>query len=216
MHPDERLRRQLQGADEHAFPDPEFMAALFDRLLVERPRSRRWLMASPRSSRSIRRVASAAAAAIIVATLGAIWLGSREGPGPATSPSAPSITTPSASPSTSASAAPSQRTATPRPSFAAPSPTTAAQAAIAALNVVDKAITAARGPAGLNLADQNRLFQLEDGIRPALERGDLTAARTVFDQLAAYVLSAEARLDSDGGRRLKSAVTGLDVLLPKP
>jgi hypothetical protein len=165
----------------------------------------------PAAFRSVTRLAAAAVVILAVIAVGAIALGSRGGPGPAAppSPSPAPIATPSAAPS---SAAPSPAASQPAQSPAASS---AAQAAIAALDLVDKGITAARGPVGLTVDDQSRLFQLEDDARGRLERGDVVTARQPFDQMVAYLATMGSKLDSDGGRRLQAAMAALDLLLPK-
>jgi hypothetical protein len=74
---------------------------------------------------------------------------------------------------------------------------------------------AGRGPLGLTLENQNRLFQLEDDIQGRLDSGDVVTARNPFDQLVAYIGTLGSKLNSDAGRRLQAALAALDLLLPK-
>jgi hypothetical protein len=99
-------------------------------------------------------------------------------------------------------------------SSAAPAPSGSPDPLRVALNEFDHAVTAARGPLGISDPDQSRLFALEDGIIADLDGGDRVAARAKVDEMLVAIAGMEARLDTDGGRRLKAAVVALDGLLP--
>jgi hypothetical protein len=136
------------------------------------------------------RIASAAAGVAVAIALGAC------------SPGASAVPLPSvALPSVDASAA----------SAAA---SVATQAALAALDQVDAAITANQASTGLTADEASSLKQLTAGIRTALQSGDTTAARTAIDNLSTKVDGFAAKLNTDAGTQLKAAIAALKAALP--
>jgi hypothetical protein len=83
------------------------------------------------------------------------------------------------------------------------------QAALAALDQVDAAITANQTSGALTADDATSLKQLSSGIRTALQSGDMTAAKTAVDNLATKVDALASKLSGDAGTQLKAAITAL-------
>jgi hypothetical protein len=83
------------------------------------------------------------------------------------------------------------------------------QMALDALDKVDSAISANQAAAGLTADDVTALETLTASIRTALQTGDLTAARSAIDQLAAKVSGMSAMHDTAGGKQLADAVSAL-------
>jgi hypothetical protein len=88
------------------------------------------------------------------------------------------------------------------------------QAALAALDQVDTAITANQTPNGLTADEAASLKQLTAGIRTALQSGDTTAARTAIDNLSTKVDGFASKLNTDTGAQLKAAIAALKAALP--
>jgi len=135
-------------------------------------------------------LATAAAGVILAMALAAC------APGPSNNPSValPSVSVPSVDVSAAASVA--------------------SQAALAALDQIDTAITANQTSAGLTADDASSLKQLTAGIRTSLQTGDTTAARTAVDNLSTKVDALAAKLNTDAGKLLKDAITALKAALP--
>jgi hypothetical protein len=110
--------------------------------------------------------------------------------------------------------------AVPLPSVALPSidasaaASIGAQAALAALDQVDAAITANQTSTGLTADEASSLKQLTAGIRTALQSGDTTAAKTAVDNLSTKVDGFAAKLSGDAGTQLKAAIAALKAALP--
>jgi hypothetical protein len=113
--------------------------------------------------------------------------------------------------------------AVPLPSVALPSldagaasaaASVANQAALAALDQVDAAITANQTPNGLTADEAASLTQLTAGIRTALQSGDTSAARNAFDNLSTKVDGFASKLNTDTGTQLKAAIAALKAALP--
>jgi hypothetical protein len=90
----------------------------------------------------------------------------------------------------------------------------ASQAALAALDQIDTAITANQTSAGLTADDASSLKQLTAGIRTSLQTGDTTAARTAVANLSTKVDALAAKLNTEAGKLLKDAITALKAALP--
>ena len=117
---------------------------------------------------------------------------------PSTSSTLPSVAIPSVDVSAAASVAAS----------------VAAGAALTALDQVDAAITANTNASGLTADEATSLTTLSAGIRTALTTGDTTAARTAVDGLSSKVDAVAAKLNTDAGAQLKSAIAALKAALP--
>jgi hypothetical protein len=108
----------------------------------------------------------------------------------------------------------------PAPSLALPSIHASAaasavtQAALIALDEVDKAITANTTPTGLTTDEASQLSQLTATLRTKLESGDIPSAKTAFDAVSAKVDELAAKLNTDSGKLLKDAVAALRAMIP--
>jgi hypothetical protein len=145
-----------------------------------------------REGRSAHR-GSSIAAAVAGAAL-AIALAACNAPGPSGNPVGGSVALPSVDVSAAASAG--------------------AQAALAALDQVDTAITANQSAAGLTADDVSSLKQLTSALRTSLQSGDMTAAKAPLDNLSSKVDSFAAKLNTDAGKTLKDAITALKAAIP--
>ena len=90
----------------------------------------------------------------------------------------------------------------------------AAGAALTALDQVDAAITANTNASGLTADEATSLTTITAWIRTALTTGDTTAARTAVDGLSSKVDAVAAKLNTDAGAQLKSAIAALKAALP--
>jgi hypothetical protein len=108
----------------------------------------------------------------------------------------------------------------PAPSLALPSIDASAAASavlqveLAALDEVDKAITANTTPTGLTTDEASQLQQLTATLRTKLQSGDVPSAKAAFDAVSAKVDELAAKLNSDSGKLLKDAVAALKALIP--
>jgi hypothetical protein len=108
----------------------------------------------------------------------------------------------------------------PLPSVALPSidasaaASAGAQAALAALDQVDAAITTNTTPNGLTADEATALKNLTADLRTKLTSGDMPSAKTAFDAVSAKVDELSAKLNSDTGKQLKDAVASLRALIP--
>jgi hypothetical protein len=108
----------------------------------------------------------------------------------------------------------------PLPSVALPSVNVSAaasaanQAALAALDEVDKAIVANQSSTGLTADEASQLQQLTATVRAKLQSGDMPSAKTAFDAVSAKVDELAAKLNTDAGKQLKDAVAALKALIP--
>jgi hypothetical protein len=89
-----------------------------------------------------------------------------------------------------------------------------AQAALAALDQVDAAITANTSSTGFTPEEAAALKSLTADLRTKLQSGDLPSARTAFDALSAKVDELANKMGGDTGTRLKDAVAALKALIP--
>ena len=89
----------------------------------------------------------------------------------------------------------------------------ASAAAIAALDQVDTAIAANQTSGALTADEASSLKTLSTGIRTRLQTGDTTAARTAVDSLSTKD-SFAAKLNTDAGRQLTTAIAALTAALP--
>ncbi len=83
------------------------------------------------------------------------------------------------------------------------------QAALAALDQVDAAITANTSASGLTAADTSALTQLTAALRTSLQSGDMTAARTAVTDLATKVDGLASKLSGPAGIQLTSTIAAL-------
>jgi hypothetical protein len=90
----------------------------------------------------------------------------------------------------------------------------ASQAAIAALDQIDAAITANQTSTGLTADEASSLKQLSTGVRSALQTGDTAAARTAADNLSTKAGEFAAKLNTDAGKQLTAAIAALKAALP--
>ncbi|MEO5704320.1 MAG: protein kinase [Candidatus Limnocylindrales bacterium] len=87
--------------------------------------------------------------------------------------------------------------------------------ALAALDAVVAAIEAAKGgPDGLTGRDANDLLATVGGVRDALARGDVRAARTAAEDLSRQVKSLAKDLSPDRAKNLRDAVSALLAAIP--
>jgi len=146
------------------------------------------------------------AAALVIAALavGALLIAGRTVDEPTPTPAVPTLV-PSVVPSSEPNPS-----ATPLAAVT-PEPVTPAMAvALEARNRADQAITASKGPLGINDADQTRLIQLIDDVAAALAgRSDPSSARAVVDEFAADAIAKTERLAEDRRVRLRTAVAAL-------
>lgn len=199
-HTDLELDRILDaflGEGPAAAPDRAIDAALDQIVDV---RQRRSAMTVGRFQMPVSaRLALVAAIILVALTAGVLFIGSqRDVPVPVPSPSA--VVAPSA-------AAPS---ATPLAAVT-PAPLVPAMAlADEAVNRADRAITASKGPQGINDADQSRLLQLLDDVRAALNgTSDPANAKDAVDAWAADAMTRTEPLAEENRARLRGAMTAL-------
>jgi hypothetical protein len=88
-----------------------------------------------------------------------------------------------------------------------------AQAALAALDSVDAAITANQTSTGLTTDEAASLKSLTAAIRTALQSGDMTAAKTAFEAFSTKFSGMAAKLNTDAGKQLTVAVAALKAAL---
>ena len=88
------------------------------------------------------------------------------------------------------------------------------QAALTALDEVDKAIVANQSPTGLTDDEASQLQQLTGALRAKLQSNDMPSAKTAFDAVSAKVDELAAKLNTDTGKQLKDAIAALKALIP--
>jgi len=146
------------------------------------------------------------AAALVIAALavGALLIAGRTAEEPRPTQAVPTLV-----PSVPPSSEPSPST-TPLAALT-PAPVTPAMAiAIEARNRADQAITASKGPLGINDAEQTRLIQLIMDVQTELAgRSDPATALESVDAFAADAIAKTERLAEDRRVRLRSAVAAL-------
>jgi len=146
------------------------------------------------------------AAALVIAALavGALLIAGRTAEEPVPTQAVPTLV-PSVPPSSEASPS-----ATPLAAVT-PAPVTPAMAiAIEARNRADQAITASKGPLGINDTEQTRLIQLIMDVQTELAgRSDPATALESVDAFAADAIAKTERLAEDRRVRLRSAVAAL-------
>ena len=146
------------------------------------------------------------AAALVIAALavGALLIAGRTAEEPRPTQAVPTLV-----PSVPPSSKPSPST-TPLAALT-PAPVTPAMAiAIEARNRADQAITASKGPLGINDTEQTRLIQLIMDVQTELAgRSDPATARESVDAFAADAIAKTERLAEDRRVRLRSAVAAL-------
>ena len=194
----DRILDRFLGEGPSSAPDLAIEAAL-DRVLNTSQRRRPLFSWSAHMPVPVR-VAFAVALLVALLGLGVLLVGGR-GPEPVPAPAAtPSPAATVATPSTTPSATPPAT-----PVAAVTPPPVAASVAVvnAAVSRLDQALGASRGPTGLSLEDQNRLLQLLDGVREALD-GALTpaGAAPAVDALATEVQKRSGILPTDIRARL--------------
>ncbi len=87
-----------------------------------------------------------------------------------------------------------------------------AQAALSALDRVDTAITAGQTSGGLTADNATSLKTLSSSIRTSLQSGDMTAAKSAFDQFSTKVNEVAAG-SGDAGKAIQDAVASLKAAM---
>ena len=92
-------------------------------------------------------------------------------------------------------------------------PSAAASAVVAVLDEIDRTIDANQTATGLTVEEQTALKDLVSQIRTAVQTGDLSAAKPTVDALSAKITELDAKLGTDAGTQLKSAVDQLKTIV---
>jgi len=200
-----RWSRGRPAAASTIAPPPVDVDADAETAVVRVPAAPRSPVPESKQGRSNTLPGSLLAAAVIAAVIiAALALSGGPPPGVVASPSpsgqASPIASPSESPSASLSAAPS-------------STPSVADRALAALDGVDAAITAAKGGGGLKGKDANTLEAKARDVRSALQAGDLDKAAKAADALEEAVKKVARDIDQRPRERLENAVTAVIEIL---
>ena len=92
-------------------------------------------------------------------------------------------------------------------------PSAATGAVLAVLDQIDTAIDANQTTTGLTVEEAGSLKDLVSQIRTAVQSGDMSAAKPAVDALSAKITELDAKLGTDAGTQLKSAVEQLKTLV---
>ena len=92
-------------------------------------------------------------------------------------------------------------------------PSAAASAVVAVLDEIDRTIDANQTATGLTVEEQTALKDLVSQVRTAVQTGDLSAAKPTVDALSAKIAELDAKLGTDAGTQLKSAVDQLKTIV---
>jgi ABC-type glycerol-3-phosphate transport system substrate-binding protein len=92
-------------------------------------------------------------------------------------------------------------------------PSAAAGAVVAVLDEIDRQIDANQTATGLTVEEQTSLKDLVSQVRTAVQTGDLSAAKPTVDALSAKVTELDAKLGTDAGTQLKSAIDQLKTIV---
>ena len=88
-----------------------------------------------------------------------------------------------------------------------------AQVALSALDRADTAIATAQTSGGLSAENATSLKSLSGSVRTALQSGDMTAAKSAFDQFSAKVNEVAPSLTGDSGKAVQDAVAAVKAAL---
>jgi hypothetical protein len=91
-------------------------------------------------------------------------------------------------------------------------PSAATATVLGVLDQLETEITANQSATGLTAEDGDALKAIVAKIRTAVETGDLSGATPTVDELKAKVAELDAKLGTDAGARLKTALTQLEAL----
>ena len=92
-------------------------------------------------------------------------------------------------------------------------PSAAASAVVAVLDEIDRTIDANQTATGLTVEEQTALKDLVSQVRTAEQTGDVSAAKPTVDALSAKITELDAKLGTDAGTQLKSAVDQLKTIV---
>ena len=92
-------------------------------------------------------------------------------------------------------------------------PSAAASAVGAVLDEIDRQIDANQTATGLTVEEQTSLKDLVSQVRTAVQTGDLSAAKPTVDALSAKITELDAKLGTDAGTQLKSAIDQLKTIV---
>jgi len=88
-----------------------------------------------------------------------------------------------------------------------------AQVALGALDRVDAAITAGQTSGGLSADNATSLKSLSGSIRTSLQSGDMTGAKSAFDQFSTKFTEVSSGLSGDSAKTLQDAVASLKAAI---
>jgi hypothetical protein len=92
-------------------------------------------------------------------------------------------------------------------------PSAAASAVVAVLDEIDRTIDANQTATGLTVEERDSLKGLVSQVRTAVQTGDVSAAKPTVDALSAKIAELDAKLGTDAGTQLKSAVDQLKTIV---
>ena len=92
-------------------------------------------------------------------------------------------------------------------------PSAAASAVVSVLDEIDRTIDANQTATGLTVEEQTALKDLVSQVRTAVQTGDLSAAKPTVEALSAKISELDAKLGTDAGTQLKSAVDQLKMIV---
>lgn len=92
-------------------------------------------------------------------------------------------------------------------------PSAAASAVVAVLDQIDTAIDANQAATGLTVEEGDSLKALVSQVRTAVQTGDVSAAKPTVDALSAKITELDAKLGTDAGTQLKTAIEQLKTLV---
>jgi hypothetical protein len=88
-----------------------------------------------------------------------------------------------------------------------------AQVALAALDRADTAIASAQTSGGLSAENATTLKNLSASVRTALQSGDMTAAKSAFDQFSAKATELSSGMSGDTGKAVQDAIAAVKAAL---
>ena len=88
-----------------------------------------------------------------------------------------------------------------------------AQVALTALDRVDTAIASAQTSGGLSAENATTLKNLSASVRTALQSGDMTAAKSAFDQFSAKATEVTSGMSGDSAKAVQDAIAAVKAAL---